>query len=169
MKIAIFRFSSDLQIDQKLVDTTMTVLLSTTYQRTVSLKEAPAKTDCVTAVHYFVQKIFHLDLPRAWVGDMPRELSQSHWRLHIIDSAELKIGDLIFLKRQKQAQLISHVAIALASDQIFHCTASLGPVIQSVCQLFEHYEQPLKQDQIIYIDARNTSLREQHGGMYIKA
>ncbi len=168
MKVAVLRFSSDLPIEKKLLDATVAVLLLTSYERTVSLKAAPAKTDCVTAVHYLVRSVFQIELPRAWVGDMPRLLSQSNWTLHIIDSTELKTGDLLFLKQQEQPKLISHVAIALAPDQIFHCTGLLGPVIQSVDQVFERYEQQLKDDQIIYIDPRNISLREQHGGMYIK-
>lgn len=158
MKIAVFRFSSDLLIEQKLLEETLAVLLLTSYKRTVSLKEAPAKTDCVTAVHYLVQKIFQIGLPRAWIGDMPRELSQSNWGSHIIDSAELKTGDLLFLKRREQPKLISHIAIVLAPDQIFHCTARLGAVIQSVDQVFERYEQPLQHAQAAYIDSRNKSL-----------
>jgi cell wall-associated NlpC family hydrolase len=168
MKIAVLRFSSDLPIDHKLLNATVAELQLASYERTVSLKEAPAKTDCVTAIHYLVKKIFQIDLPRAWVGDMPRELSLSNWNLRIIDSTELKTGDLLFLKQQQQPKLISHVAIALAPDQVFHCTALLGPVIQSVDQVFEKYEQQLKSDQIIYIDPRNAPLREKHGGMYIK-
>ena len=169
MTIAVLRFSHDLPLDQKVLDATVAELKLTSYQRTVSLKEAPAKTDCVTAIHYLVQKAFHINLPRAWVGDMPHLLSQSHWNLHIIDASEFKTGDLLFLKQQLQPKLISHVAIALAPDQIFHNTSLLGPVIQSLDQVFERYEQQLKKDQILYIDSRNTSLRERHGGMYIKA
>ena len=97
---------------------------------------------------------------------MPRELSQSNWNLHIIDSSEIKTGDLLFLKQQKQARLISHIAIALAPDQIFHCTRHLGAVIQSVEHVFERYEQQLTHDIIIYIDSRNTFLRDKHNGMH---
>ena len=153
--IAVLRYSSHLPIDQNLLDTTVAELLHTTYERTASLKKAPAITDCVTAIHYLVRNVFQIELPRAWVGDMPRMLSESNWRLLIIDSAELKTGDLLFLKRHKQQSLISHVAIVLTPDQIFHCTARLGPVIQSIGQVFEHYEQPLQQDQVTYIDPRN--------------
>jgi cell wall-associated NlpC family hydrolase len=168
MKIAVLRCSTDLPNQRELLDATVAKLLLTSYQRSVSLKEAPAKTDCVTAIHYLVKKVFQIDLPRAWIGDMPRLLSESNWDLHIIDSTELKTGDLLFLKQQEHPTLISHVAIALAPDQLFHCTRHLGPVIQSVDQVFERYEQQLKADQTIYIDSRNTSLREKHGRMYIK-
>lgn len=168
MKIAIFRSSSSLLIEPKLLEATIAELLLSSYERTVSLKEAPAKTDCVTAIHYLIQKVFQITLPRAWIGDLPRELSQSHWTLHIIDSTELKTGDLLFLKHQKQTNLISHVAFVIGPDQIFHCTREFGPIIQSVKQVFERYEQPLKNDQIIYIDSRNTPLRNLHSGSYIK-
>lgn len=155
MRVAVLRFSSDLQIEQKLLDATVAELMLSSYQRTVSLKEAPAKTDCVTAVHYLVQKVFRIHLPRAWVGDMPRMLSQSNWTLHSIDPVAFKTGDLLFLKRKDAPQLISHVAIALAPNQIFHCTARLGSVVQTVDQVFECYEQPLKDAQITYIDPRS--------------
>ncbi|HEX2579137.1 MAG TPA: NlpC/P60 family protein [Rhabdochlamydiaceae bacterium] len=169
MTFAVVRFSHDLPIDQQVLDDTVAELKHTSYQRTVSLKEAPAKTDCVTAVHYLLQKAFQIKLPRGWVGDMPRLLSQSQWGLYIVDASELKTGDLLFLKQKQQPKLISHIAIVLAPDQIFHCTGLLGPLVQSVDQVFERYEQQLKKDLIRYIDCRNTSLREQHGGMYIKA
>ncbi len=168
MTVAVLRFSRDLPVDQKVLNVAVSELKCSSYQRTVSLKEAPAKTDCVTAVHYLMQKVFQINLPRAWIGDMPRLMSLSHWDLHIIDAAELKTGDLLFLKRRELPNLISHVAIALAADQIFHCTGLLGPVIQSTDQVFERYEQLLKKDMIFYIDSRNTSLREQYSGMYVK-
>lgn len=157
--IAVLRYSSNVTVEQNLLDSTVAELMRATYERTASLKKAPAITDCVTAIHYFVRKVFQIELPRAWVGDMPRLLSQSNWNLHIIAPAALKIGDLLFLKGHKQTQLISHVAIALSPHQIFHCTARLGPVIQSIDQVFEHYEQPLQQAQVTYIDSRNRALR----------
>jgi cell wall-associated NlpC family hydrolase len=168
MKLAVIRFASLAPVQKDLLDATMAKLLLSSYERTVSLKAAPVKTDCVTAIHYLVQKVFQIDLPRGWIGDMPRQLCQANWSLQIIDSAELQTGDLIFLKQQNHPTLISHLAIALASDQIFHCTRLLGPVIQTAHQVFERYEQQLMHDQILYIDSRNLALREQQGGMYIK-
>jgi cell wall-associated NlpC family hydrolase len=154
-------------IDQKVLDGTVGELERTSYQRMAPREEAPAKTDCVTAIHYLMQKVFQIDFPCTWVGDIPRLLSQIHWNLCIVDDSELQAGDVLFLKHQRQPKLISHAAIALGPDKIFHCTRLLGPIIQTVAQLFEQYEQYLVRKQILYIDPRNRALREQQGGMYI--
>jgi hypothetical protein len=79
MKLAVLRFFSDLPIQQELLDATVVELQLSSYQRTVSFEEAPVKTDCVTAIHYLLQKVFQIDLPRAWVGDIPVP-PQSHPR-----------------------------------------------------------------------------------------
>ena len=85
------------------------------------LEVAPLKTDCLTSIHYIFKKAFHHTLSLSLIGDMPRLLSQSGWVLQVVDSDELCIGDLIFLKRKKETKLVAHVALVIGFNQIFHC------------------------------------------------
>lgn len=145
------------------LESVLDALEKTIYQKGVSLKEAPTKTDCITSIHYIFQKAFNYSLPRAWVGDMPRELSQSGWTKEIVSSKDVKVGDLIFLKRRSEQRLVIHAALVIGPDRIFHCKRDAGAVIESIAKVWEVYEQALKSDLLRYVDYRNVDLRNQYG------
>lgn len=132
------------------------------------LESAPAKTDCLTSIHYLFLKAFDIQIPLTFVGDMPRLLISTQWSFHLVDASEFKMGDLIFLKRKAEPKLIAHAALALGPDRIFHCKRDQGAVIESVSAVFEIFEQKIKHSQLKYIDPRNKELREANGDKYLR-
>jgi len=132
-------------------------------QRRAPIEDAPSKTDCLTSIHYVFRKVFDRSLPLDLVGDMPRLLSQSGWVLKIIDSHDLCIGDLIFLKRKSETKLVAHAALVIGPDRIFHCKRDAGAVTESIEKVWEVFEQTLKKDLLKYIDPRNAVLRKKYG------
>lgn len=99
------------------------------------LEALPSKSDCATAIHYIFQKAFRYPLPLYLIGDMPRLLSKSGWSLLIIDPGDLRIGDLIFLKEKTITRLVSHLALAISPNQIFHFKRG-GAAIESAEKKF---------------------------------
>ncbi len=144
-------------------------LSETTYERKAPLEAAPEKTDCLTSIHYLFLKALKVDLPMTLIGDMPRLLASSGWEFHLVDQAELKSGDLMFLKRRDNDLLIGHAALVLKADRIFHCKRDNGGmVVELIDRVFETYEQKIQATQLKYIDIRNEELRKKHNGCYLK-
>ena len=111
-----------------------------------------------------------IDIPITFIGDMPKRLmSYGEWRLLKIDVKDAKCGDLLFVRNKNREKLLSHVAVFLEADRIFHCCAGYGTaVIQSSKEFFSQYEQVLNfQKMIRYIDTRNKDLRTAQNGSFI--
>jgi cell wall-associated NlpC family hydrolase len=161
-KIAVLRPPS-LQARQIELESTLSELKTTSYQRRAPFEDAPSKTDCLTSIHYIFHKVFNRSLPLDLVGDMPRLLSQSGWSLKIVNSNELCIGDLVFLKRKSETKLVAHAALVIGPNRIFHCKRDAGAVIESIEKVWGVFEQALKKDLLKYIDPRNTALRKKCG------
>ncbi len=133
-------------------------------------EEAPQVTDCLTSIHYIFKKALHIEVPVTFIGDVPRQLvSSSEWRPIKIDLKDVRCGDLLFAKNRANKKLLSHLALVIDVDRIFHCSPSWGTAcIQSPDQFFSSYEQKLDfQKMVRYIDPRNKELREKHAGIYI--
>lgn len=103
---------------------------------------------------------------------MPRLLfsTNSSWNLLKVDPVDLKIGDLIFVKKITLSQRVSHVGMYLGGNKIFHSTSLKGTcIIQSLEEFFNNYEQTLNGRRMLrYIDSRNIPERERHKGAYIE-
>lgn len=109
-------------------------------------------------------------MPLTFIGDMPRQLiSFSEWRLLKININDSKCGDVLFVRNKEKAKLLSHVAIILDVDRIFHCCPRFGTaVIQTTEDFFALYEQKLNFKQMVrYIDPRNKKLREDQKGVFV--
>lgn len=143
-------------------------LSETTYQRGAPLEDAPTKTDCLTSIYYLFKAAFGQELPVTLIGNMPRKLADYGWAYHYIDAPQLEAGDVIFIKKRNRPRLISHAALVVKVDSVFHCQMGKGMVQESVATLFETYEQQLFEDQLLYIDYRDGALREQHQGSFIR-
>lgn len=168
MEVAVLRFPS-LPSDAGLfLSSALPDLFGTIYEKRAPLEAAPGKTDCLTSIYYLFKKALGIEIPVTFVGDMPRNLESFGLRLEIIDTSEMKAGDLLFLKLKIKSRLISHVAIAISADKIFHCQKSDGVCLESPESIFETYEQELKKDQLLYIDFRNETVREKHAGYFVK-
>lgn len=141
----------------------------TRYQRPAHCEEAPAITDCLTAIHYVLQAS-GIHIPLTYIGDMPRQLqSFSAWRPLKIEIRDARCGDIVFAKNKENEKLLSHVALIIGVDRIFHCSPKFGTaVVQSEKEFFSGYEQKLNfRKMVCYIDPRNKKLREQYAGKYI--
>lgn len=109
-------------------------------------------------------------MPITFVGDMPRVLfSNGDWRALKIDLKDVRCGDIFFVRHKKSERLLTHAAIFLGIDKIFHCSLSSGTAeIQTEDEFFESYEQPCNFKKMVrYIDRRNAELRLTHGGAFI--
>lgn len=112
-------------------------------------------------------------LPKVFIGigDLPRSLSfTSQWRPLLIERKDARAGDILFVKSRKQERFISHVAMILGADKIFHCAMKpKTAMIESDYAFFSIYEQ--RKDSFIdtmrYIDRRNEKLRDEHKGAFI--
>ena len=101
---------------------------------------------------------------------MPRHLLRSRqWVPLQIDRKEARCGDLLFVKNRRNQKLLSHVAMIVGENHIFHCSPSKGTaVIESDNAFFSLYEQKLQfKKMVCYIDPRNIKLREKHKGIFI--
>jgi hypothetical protein len=82
----------------------------------------------------------------AMLGDLPQRLDLLGWESLTIKSDEIKTGDVIVLKsrveRKKDiGRQITHVALGLGNERVFHCSAETGGVIAKVDTLFKSYFQ----------------------------
>ncbi len=101
---------------------------------------------------------------------MPRQLfALSEWRLLKLDIEEAQCGDILFVRNKMHPKLLSHAALVIEVNKIFHCYPQLGTaVIQSQEEFFDAYEQKLDFKRMIsYIDPRNRELREAYEGNFI--
>ena len=141
------------------------------YKRQAFVEEAPGLADCLTSIHYIFKRALGFDLSVTFIGDMPRRLF-SYSRLSYLkaDSNSLKLGDILFVGSKTSTRMISHVALVVDKERIFHCNQASGHAeIESFDEFFSKYEQKLKsQEMLRYIDYRNTALREEHEGSFIK-
>ncbi|MGB7128573.1 MAG: hypothetical protein WBD50_05745 [Candidatus Rhabdochlamydia sp.] len=138
----------------------------TTYCTPALREHAPEKTDCLTAIHYIFKKALSVDMPLTFIGDMPRQLlSLENWSPIECNLENTQCGDIFFTKNKNRPKLISHIALIIEPDKIFHCTPLLGKaVIQSKEEFFSSYEQKLHFSKMIcYIDPRNKELRSKQG------
>lgn len=143
---------------------------ATEFRKSALREDAPSVANCLTSIYYIFKQALGIDLPMTFIGDMPRQLlSCSRWRALRINSKDMKCGDLLFVKNRENERLISHVALFIDVDKIFHCYQRLGTAAtQSEEKFFSLYEQKLEFRKMArYIDARNQELREKHGGIYI--
>ena len=92
-----------------------------------------------------------------WIGNMPRHLSrQRTWRYLRIPVRELKTGDLLFLKNKRSPRLVTHVAMALGPEKVFHCSTK-GASIEKINDLFMIYVQPADVGAMLsYVDPRTN-------------
>ncbi len=125
------------------------------YQRCAKREEAPFRADCLTSIHYLFKN--HVELSLDWIGNMPRYLSKERrWQVLQIFPDELKPGDLLFLKHRKSSRLVTHVAMALSTEEIFHCSPKKkGASIEKIDEVFTRYVQPSDINAILsYVDPR---------------
>jgi cell wall-associated NlpC family hydrolase len=88
---------------------------------------------------------------------MPKYLFRHRkWRLFSVPPEQLQLGDLIFLKHKRSPRLVTHVAMALGQNLVFHCAREArGALIERIDTLFCRYSQPSKEEMISYIDPRS--------------
>lgn len=99
----------------------------TSYLRKATDADLPSVANCVTAIRSLLKKngIF---LPHGWVGDLPAILALKEWRVITRVPESMKFGDLVFTIHN---EAITHVALALGNDEVFHCAHRKGAVIES--------------------------------------
>ncbi len=127
------------------------------YKRHTKVEKAPFKADCLTSIHYLFRN--KVDIMIDWIGNMPRYLSQQRtWKCLQIPVQELKSGDLLFLKHKKSSRLITHVAMVLGPDEIFHCSQDKnGALIEKISEVFSRYAQPIDVKAMLsYVDPRTS-------------
>ncbi|MES2344903.1 MAG: hypothetical protein V4494_03070 [Chlamydiota bacterium] len=82
---------------------------------------------------------------------------------------DARCGDLLFVSNKENKRLLSHIALVIDVDKIFHCSPYFGTaVMQSREEFFSLYEQKLSfKKMICYIDPRNKELRGNQKGIFI--
>ena len=138
----------------------------TTYYQGSFREYAPEKADCLTAIHYIFKKSLQIDIPLTFIGDMPRKLlSLKQWIPIECDLENMQCGDIFFAKNKNRPKLLSHVALIIEPNKIFHCSPCLKKAaIQSKEEFFLSYEQKISFEKMIcYVDPRNKELRSKEG------
>jgi cell wall-associated NlpC family hydrolase len=144
----------------RLAENLESILGKTKYYRAASRQQAPEVTNCFSAIYYIYSRSVSMDLPLAFIGDMPRVFNSScQWELLSIERNEAKYGDVLFVGEKGGDRIISHVALVLGVDQIFHCCfKAKTAVIQDDREFFSHYEQGFDIKQMLsYTDPRNKA------------
>lgn len=142
----------------------------TSYRRPALREQAPLVTDCLTSIHYVFKQALSIDIPLTFIGDMPRQLlSFGEWRALKIEMRNVQCGDILFVRNKRNEKLLSHIALIIEVDKVFHCSPSSGTaVIESRNEFFSLYEQKLNfKEMICYIDPRNQKLRADQKGTFI--
>ena len=82
---------------------------------------------------------------------------------------DVRCGDVLFVRNKQNIKLLSHIALVIEVDKIFHCCPQFGTaVVQSQQEFFSLYEQALNfQKMVRYIDPRNRALRDEHKEVFI--
>lgn len=114
-------------------------------------------------------------MPVTLIGNMPRTLlfletwyALKTWRAIRCPLEKAQCGDLLFVQQKdKDESPISHIALIIEADKIFHCNlASKTAVIQSREEFFRSYEQKIcLSAMIMNIDPRNTKPRPTQGAI----
>jgi cell wall-associated NlpC family hydrolase len=129
----------------------------TKYKRYSKQEDAPFETNCLTAIRHLFTKIASIDIPRDWIGNMPRSLvNRKKWSIQQITASELQPGDLLFLRNTHAKRLITHVAVALSPDEVFHSSrGAKGGRIEKIADIFSKYAQPKNSQELLtYVDPR---------------
>lgn len=167
------RFPNFLCEESLLIKECQSLIASTCYQYTVSDKEAPQLTNCVTAIRYLFLKLEKVFLPPVWIGDMPRTLITRYGcTLEDVTATTLKRGDLLFLRRSllddasSDKRWITHIMLAVSCDRIFHSSSKRGgAAFENLRECSDEYVINLKKllvdDSTVmrYIDPRNQKMR----------
>jgi len=155
----IIRYSQQ-PINQEKFYETCEELCSTTYERRARLEEAPKKTDCLTAVYYLVKKVMAIELTIKRIGSMPGILAnhpERKWSvIDITREDALQPGDLLFLQSKGHRRLITHLAVFLNSQFVFHSSKEKGGgTAELLTEVFKRYS-PLSNgiEMINYQDPR---------------
>ncbi len=119
----------------------------------------PEKASCVTAVRQILKHQHDTMLPHLWMNDFPAILTKYFsWNCHVVE--QFKPGDLIFFHHTKRDTL-SHMAIAVDTNRVFHCGYPKGPEIipftELVKQQAQKHKQPVSDPQVL-LSFRDTDL-----------
>ncbi|MES2273922.1 MAG: NlpC/P60 family protein, partial [Chlamydiota bacterium] len=126
-----------------------------TYTKECYRECAPWQTDCLSAIRYLFKKSSRNEFELDFVGNMPKTLYRWGWSILRVKKTCLKAGDLIFVGTNKRQ--ISHVAIALSSEQIYHSSQKKNGCIEKIETLFREYLQPKTISELLaYTDERGT-------------
>jgi hypothetical protein len=95
-----------------------------------------------------------------WIGNLPRGLlSKYDCCLIKIKPQDVRCGDFLFLKKKKKRRLITHLALVLETNKIFHCTktSKRAQIVELEC-VFNDYEQVQDIEKLAtYVDPRDDS------------
>ncbi len=126
---------------------TVTEYKKSTESDPTKIEYAPSRTDCLTAVKYIlsqidkvkgIKEILFGDL--VGIGSMPKLLKAWGWEPIQLASADLLPGDLIILRGASNPRLITHIGIALSSEEMFHCAKEhKGGMIEAISAVFKRY------------------------------
>jgi cell wall-associated NlpC family hydrolase len=156
---------------RKLRECALPLVGNTVYQKQAKCEDAPIRTDCLTAIHYIFKTALRTHIPVTYIGDMPRQLaSYSAWRPLNIKRENVRCGDLFFVKRIEKERLITHVAMFLDSNTLFHSNYDAKTAVTENFEEFQkRYDQTLNFRRAVrYIDSRNTAKRDEEKGRYIQ-
>lgn len=149
----------------------LTLVDRTSYQKQSKCEEAPEITDCLTAIHYIFKTALRTHIPITYIGDMPRQLaSYSAWRPLNIKREDARCGDLFFVQKQGKERLVTHVAMFLDSNTLFHSNFDAQTaVIENLEEFQKRYQQILNFRRAVrYIDSRNKEERVKEKGCFIQ-
>lgn len=87
---------------------------------------------------------------------MPRELTNMHGGvLERTTLTKLQCGDLLFVSKKWYKRMITHVALAIGDDMIFHCSYMKGSVIEKTELFFkDHVQEKDPEKMLSYVDPR---------------
>jgi cell wall-associated NlpC family hydrolase len=139
-----------------LKQTSFELVKQTTYLRKAQDKDAPHYCNCVTSIRYIFQRSGKVILPKIWLGDFPRILVKMEWKVLKISPDQLQAGDVVFWKKPISKRMVTHMTLALAANQFFHCTARIeGAEVITCSGLRERYEVVDHPDELLkYHDPR---------------
>jgi hypothetical protein len=92
---------------------------------------------CVSAIRKILYDTVNIIVPPCYVWELPDMLCTKFW-YQIRKTEEIINWDIIFLKKYPKTR-ISHVALWLKNNEIFHSCRSWGTQLRSFVNLFPEY------------------------------
>lgn len=106
----------------------------------------PRTLNCVSAVRKVLFDTVRFEIPKTWIGNIPKELVTYEWfSLLDIPYSDVRNGDLLFVWKYTDTS-ITHLMLALPEWKVFHSCRARNTTIDDLQYCLQTQYRPLTSD-----------------------